>query len=222
MIRGIAARVDAPSSTRRKKISALRVIGNHVRRAAALNGADVDRARAEQRIARQRHAPHAFERVQQFFDRRFAQVRIRGMRHAPMRDDLITQRAFRSQRELVLGRLAIDQDIGCRAVAWRQRAHRRCCVPRRPRTAARCCARRRRAIARTAKIMDAMMPLVSHAPRPQINSPSSRDAKNGGTVSMCVESVTTGSPQCANTLKRCGSTGMRSTRPPVDSARRER
>ena len=39
-------------------------------------------------------------------------------------------------------------------------------------------------------IMDAMMPLVSHAPRPQMYSSSSREAKNGGTVSMCVESVT--------------------------------
>ena len=36
------------------------------------------------------------------------------------------------------------------------------------------------------------MPLVSQAPRPQMYSSSSRDGKNGGTVSMCVESVTTG------------------------------
>ncbi len=35
-----------------------------------------------------------------------------------------------------------------------------------------------------------MMPLVSHAPRPQMYSSSSREAKNGGTVSMWVESVT--------------------------------
>ncbi len=34
------------------------------------------------------------------------------------------------------------------------------------------------------------MPLVSQAPRPQMNSSSSREGKNGGTVSMWVESVT--------------------------------
>ena len=34
------------------------------------------------------------------------------------------------------------------------------------------------------------MPLVSQAPRPQMYSSSSREAKNGGTVSMWVESVT--------------------------------
>ena len=37
------------------------------------------------------------------------------------------------------------------------------------------------------------MPLVSHAPRPQMWSSSSREAKNGGTVSMWVESVTVSS-----------------------------
>ena len=40
--------------------------------------------------------------------------------------------------------------------------------------------------------MEAMMPLASQAPRPQMCSSSSREAKNGGTVSMWVESVTTG------------------------------
>ena len=34
------------------------------------------------------------------------------------------------------------------------------------------------------------MPLVSQAPRPQMCSSSSREVKNGGTVSMWVESVT--------------------------------
>ena len=39
---------------------------------------------------------------------------------------------------------------------------------------------------------------------------------------MWVESVTTGSPQYANTLNRCGSTSMLSTRPPVASAIRDK
>ena len=63
-------------------------------------------------------------------------------------------------------------------------------------------------------IIDAMMPLVSQAARPQMYSSSSREGKKGGTVSMWVESVTAGwSPHWAKTLKRCGSTSMRSMRP---------
>ncbi len=72
------------------------------------------------------------------------------------------------------------------------------------------------------QIMAAMMPLASHAPRPQRNSSSSREGKKGGTVSMCVDSVTTGLPQLAKTLKRCASTCMRSTSPPYFAASGER
>ena len=69
-------------------------------------------------------------------------------------------------------------------------------------------------------IMEAMMPLVSQAPRPQMNSSSSREGTKGGTVSMWVESVTTGSPKAAKTLKRCGSTSIFSTLPLWAAARR--
>jgi len=63
--------------------------------------------------------------------------------------------------------------------------------------------------------MQAMMPLVSQAPRPQMCSSSSREAMKGGTVSMWVERVTvSGSPHWAKTLKRRGSTSMRSIVPP--------
>src|SRR4029077_10094769 len=65
-------------------------------------------------------------------------------------------------------------------------------------------------------------PLASHAPRPQRNSSSSREGKNGGTVSICVESVTIGLPQLAKTLKRCASTCMRSRWPPYFAASGER
>src|SRR4029077_163766 len=64
----------------------------------------------------------------------------------------------------------------------------------------------------------AIIPLVSHAPRPRTNSPSSLDAKNGGTVSMCVDSVTTGVPQAAKTLNRSVETSIRSPDPPVRAA----
>src|SRR5258708_17901080 len=56
-----------------------------------------------------------------------------------------------------------------------------------------------------------MMPFASQAPRPQKNSSSSLKGKKGGTVSMGVDSVTTGLPQLAKTLNSCVSTGMRST-----------
>ena len=45
-----------------------------------------------------------------------------------------------------------------------------------------------------AAIMDAMIPFVSHAPRPQIAFSSSREGKNGGTVSIWVERTIVGSP----------------------------
>jgi hypothetical protein len=69
-----------------------------------------------------------------------------------------------------------------------------------------------------AKIIAAMRPLTSQAPRPQMLSSSSREGMKGGTVSWCVESVTTGSPQRAKTLNRFSSTGIRSTTPPVRAA----
>ena len=112
---------------------------------------------------------------------------------------------FRSERELVFRGLAVDQEFrSARLLRGRQRAGAVALLAHHE---------QQREIAHafgqqfsTAKIMDAMMPLVSHAPRPQMYSSSSREGKNGGTVSMCVESVTTGSPHQASTLKRFGST----------------
>src|SRR5260370_40735570 len=60
-----------------------------------------------------------------------------------------------------------------------------------------------------AAIIAAIIPFASQEPRPQMNSPSSREPKKGGTVSMCVESVTTGSPQEAKILSRLSSAGTR-------------
>src|SRR3954449_7504113 len=70
--------------------------------------------------------------------------------------------------------------------------------------------------------MAAIPPLVSHAPRPRMNSSSSEEGKNGGTVSMWVESTTAGSPHAAKTLKRSPSTGIFSTAPPDASTRSSR
>ena len=53
-------------------------------------------------------------------------------------------------------------------------------------------------------------------------SSSSREGKNGGTTSMCVEKVTNGSSHVASTLKRPGSTSRRSALPPVRAASSDR
>ena len=108
----------------------------------------------------------------------------------PVAHYLVAQRALGAQRQLVLGGLAVDDVpraarrlggmVSARAVALL--AHHE----QQPEIAL----RRLPAAPPTALIMEAMMPLVSQAPRPQMNSSSSREAKNGGTVSMWVESVT--------------------------------
>ena len=62
---------------------------------------------------------------------------------------------------------------------------------------------------------------VAGAAAPDVIRRPRAKAKNGGTVSMWVESVTASrSPHCAKTLKRRGSTSMRSTRPPIARGQR--
>src|SRR5260370_39911294 len=60
-----------------------------------------------------------------------------------------------------------------------------------------------------AAIIAAIIPFASQEPRPQMHSPSSREPKKGGTVSMCVELVPTRSPQEAKILSRLSSAGVR-------------
>ncbi len=139
---------------------------------------------------------------------------IGGVRHLAGGGHFVAQRALGAERQLVLGGLAVDDVARAARRLRRHGKRRRCCALRPPRTAGRNCARRASSSASAALIMAAMMPLVSQAPRPQMCSSSSREAKKGGTVSMWVESVTASrSPHCAKTLKRRGSTSMRSTRP---------
>ena len=190
------------------------LVGDHVGRAAAGERADVERAGPEQGVDRQRDAADIGERVDQFVDGGIAQFRIGGVGHLAGGADFVAQRALAAERELVLGGLAVDDVARAARVSGRPGRRRRCCAPRPPRRAVRSCAAPAASSASTALIMLAMMPLVSQAPRPQMYSSSSREAKNGGTVSMWVESVTTsGSPHWAKTLKRRGSTSMRSTWP---------
>ena len=110
--------------------------------------------------------------------------------------DFVAQRALGAERQLVPGGLAVDEIARAARAAPPRDRRPRCCALRRPRTAAPKLRTPPSSSASAALIMAAMMPLVSQAPRPQMNSSSSREGKNGGTVSMWVESVTVGrSPQ---------------------------
>ena len=94
------------------------MIRNDVGRATALNGADVERACAERsRSLGMGMRRIVLKRIQQFLDGRLAQMRIGGVRHAALRDDLVTQRALRSERELVFRGLAVDQIAAAARVA---------------------------------------------------------------------------------------------------------
>ena len=69
------------------------------------------------------HAPDFVQRIEQLFDRRFAQFGISRVRHAAVRDDFETQRAFRPERQLVLGRFAVDDELRTpRVLRRRERA----------------------------------------------------------------------------------------------------
>ncbi len=81
-------------------------------------------------------------------DGRVAELGISGVRHASAGNDLVAERAFRTQRQLVAGGLAVDQKARATRMPGGMIARLRCCVPRRPRRAARSPARRLRATAR--------------------------------------------------------------------------
>ncbi len=74
----------------------------------------------QHRIVRQCDLAHALQCIQQFLDCRFAQVRIRRMRHAPLRHDLKPKRAFRSEHQFALGRLTVDQVLAAARIFRRE------------------------------------------------------------------------------------------------------
>ena len=143
-------------------------IGHHVGRAAAGERADIQGAGPEQRVHRQRDAADFGQRVDELVDGRIAQFRIRRVRHLAGGDHLVAQRALGAQRQLVFGGLAIDDVARSARVLGGVDRRPRCCAPRPPRRAGRSRARPASSSASTALIMEAMMPLVSHAPRPQM------------------------------------------------------
>src|SRR5215471_2566018 len=85
------------------------LIRNYVRRAAARDGADVERARAEERIGRQGDAPDFRKSVDQLMNSRIAEFGVRRMSHLPAGGHFVAQGAFRAERELVLCGLAVDE-----------------------------------------------------------------------------------------------------------------
>ena len=54
---------------------------------------------------------HALQGVEQLLDRRLAQLGIGRVRHLALGDHFNPQRAFRRQRQLVLRRLAVDEEL---------------------------------------------------------------------------------------------------------------
>src|SRR5262249_39126866 len=160
---------------------------------------------------------NVLQNIEQGMNRRMAKFGISRVGELAIRRNLVAQRTFRPKRELILRRLAIDKKPRAMGI----RRGRLCAGAialftdhkykpkfRMPAASSLC----------AVVTIAAMMPFASQAPRPKMNSSSSLELKKGGTVSMCVESVTTGSPQEAKRLSRFASAGMRWTCPPLRPA----
>src|SRR6266704_2338165 len=85
------------------------MVGNDVGRAAAADGADIQRAAAKQGIFRQRNLSNIVKDIKQRVNGGVAKLGIGGVREFPVGHDLVAQRAFRTESEPVFGGLAVDQ-----------------------------------------------------------------------------------------------------------------
>ena len=133
------------------------------------------------------------------------------MRHSALRNDFVTQRAFGAKRELVLGGLAIDQNLDS------ARMFGRICAPALLRSSPttnriRNCARLFPAAHSSSNHRSDNAFGVARAAAPDERT-STREGMKGGTVSIWVERTTVGSPNWTKMLSRCGSTGIRSILP---------
>src|SRR5437762_2064664 len=88
----------------------MRLVGNDVRGATAGDGPDVERAGSEHFVDGQLNFANVGKSVEQLFDRRLSELRIRRMGHFSARDQLITESALRSERQLIFRRLAVDDE----------------------------------------------------------------------------------------------------------------
>jgi hypothetical protein len=76
------------------------------------------------RVARQRGSPNCLERVEQFLGGRFASFGIGGVRHFPVRDEFVAQRALRAERQLVAGGFAVDREFRAARILRRMIGYR--------------------------------------------------------------------------------------------------
>ena len=111
----------------------LRVVGYDVGGAAALDAPDVERHVAEHRVRRQGDALHPLQRLQQRHDGRLALGGICRVRGATGGDEVGAEDALLPDGELVLGRLAIDEEPTARRRGSRPRQRPRTRSPHRPR-----------------------------------------------------------------------------------------
>ncbi len=85
------------------------VICNNVRCPATLDGADIQGASSEKGVAWQRNLPNVVKNLEQRVNSGMAQFWISRVREFSVRRDFISQRALRTEREMILRRLAIDK-----------------------------------------------------------------------------------------------------------------
>src|SRR5215472_7617654 len=187
------------------------LVCDNVGSASTGNGANIERGRAEKRINGERKGADFVKGIKERVDGGVPEFGIGRVSELAVRGEFIAKNAFRAQSEFVFGGFAVDEetraagrcggDFGTDAAALfaddKQKAKLRVPEDKSDRAAA---------------TMAAMMPLASQEPRPWIKVSSSREGKNGGTVSRCVERVTTGSPKERNRLSRSGSALCRSRR----------
>ncbi len=86
------------------------VIGDDVWCPAAIDGADIQGAAAEQRVFRQWNLANIVENIEQSVDGGIAELGIGRVREFSVRGDFVAQRAFRTDSEVIFSGLAIDEE----------------------------------------------------------------------------------------------------------------
>jgi hypothetical protein len=142
----------------------LGLVGDDVGRVAAFDEADVQRRRPDLRLDGQRHGEHIVQRLHQLVDRRLAQLRVGGVRHAAMaRSSTRSAPLVARARRLSVGSplMRKREPRGLR-LATLAPAESRSSPTTNSRPTLTPASRSRSAAATCA----AMMPLASHVPRP--------------------------------------------------------
>src|SRR5262252_2221297 len=85
------------------------LVGHDIWRAASGDGADVQRARTEKRVGRQRDLAKVIEHVEKRVNRGATQLGISRVRKLAARADLIAERTFATKGETIFRGLSVDQ-----------------------------------------------------------------------------------------------------------------